>query len=91
MDLRKPKEHICDFLGLEETLPDVIGPHFPSVKDVLRLFFHHLCSRPKNNGDVKAAAWETAECVLEVWHPSYIPVMRKNSIQAKILDLYNVY
>ena len=34
------------------------------------------------------AAWETAECLLEVWRPSYIPVMTKFGIQCRILSLY---
>jgi hypothetical protein len=91
MELQKPKEPICILLDILEPLPELKGPYFPSVKDVIRKFFHHLWSRPKNNRDVTDTAWKTAESLLEVWRPSYIPLMSKFRTQKKILALFKEF
>ena len=48
----------------------------------------HCNAEPNKRRNAKQAAWETTDSLVNVWHPSHIPLMTKANIQAKILRLY---
>ena len=89
METRKPKLHICDDLGLEETLEAFKSGPFPSTKDVLRHFFFHFWSMAKR--DANEAAWRTTDALLTLWAPSYLPLMTRVNVRKKVQRLYDLY
>ena len=89
METRKPKPHICDDLGLEETLDAFKPGPFPTKKDVLRHFFHHLWSLKKK--DVTVACWLTTDALIEIWKPSYLPLMTRYNVKRNVYRLYDQF
>ena len=91
MDLHKGSEKDDSVLGNFTPLLEFRGAQFPSSEDVICHYLYQLQSKPKNQRNVKAAAWETAENVIKIWRPSYIPLMTKINVQKKIMKLVNEY
>ena len=91
MDLCKGSENDDSVLGNFTTLLEFRGAQFPSCKDVICHYLYQLQSKPKNQRKAKAAAWETAENVIKIWRPSYIPLMTKIYVQKKIMKPVNEY
>ena len=89
METRKPKPHICDDLGLGETLEAFKSGPFPSTKDVLRHFFFHYWSTKKR--DVNEASWKTSDSLLSLWAPSYLPLMARYRVKMKVHRLFEQF
>ena len=90
METRKQAKDICPELGLQKPLERFTrAGRVPSAKDVLRHLFYQMKDTKKK--DVSDAANATAENLIEVWLPNYIPLMRMNYIVRKIKKLYESY
>ena len=90
METRKQAKDICPELGLQKPLERFTrAGRVPSAKDVLRHLFYQMKDMKKNY--VSDAANATAENLIEVWLPNYIPLMRMNYIVRKIKKLYESY
>ena len=85
-ETRKPKPHICDFLGLEETLPAFKPRFFPSVKDVLRNLHFHLWTKPRPS--ISDVALKVADELILNWKPSHVPLMTRTNVKNKVIALY---
>ena len=65
------------------------GGRVPSAKDVLLHLFFHMESMTKRN--VSMAVDKTADNLLEVWKPNYIPVKASQKVRTKIKRLNDEY
>ena len=67
MELRKREASLAGLLGNFQPLETFKQGQFgPNARDVLRKYLHHLHLYPGKRRNAKLAAWDTAECLLEV-------------------------
>ena len=89
METRKPKKRLSDALGIGETLETFRPGPFPLTEEVLRHFYFHLWSlgRP----DAQLAARSTADSLLGLWAPSYLPLMVRKNLIKKLHRLHDLF